>query len=1373
MSNPWQKQGVSIIPSDLGKMLPIVGQRDLFKDLSDFRDSCFSEDPTDRLAGFFVIHGGWGVGKSRIGHELCLEAVSEDVEWIVEGEADRIFKSSFQDGVLPLFVRYSQVSEGENSEDLNRENWIPTVTVEALTRLVNHTDKDGKGSFERNQERILTHTIQALKPKGWDAIRGDLAEALKDPDVGAATHKAIEILKTKGIKSLWIIVDEIEDITDVDTDGLASSERKSVDQALIGVIPRVAKNEEERMAFPQLNFVLLCSLAVGDLIREVGAIKRRTTRYELRTNAFTDVEQFFAFLENNRPSVWEQIKDYPPALKEAAFFAANRNFGWFNLIMHHAHENRQGVKAAFEMIRRFSETKHGEDIFDSEAIGSYHIDQDDDKGLIEQFMYGLLPRRVGEGISEPDAERLLNRRDAAESSLFTKVIETKSPEPHRITAQFVKSGFRTEPGSILVLPGESRFDLKVVMDSLRSYSNVSLGKDRREHLLIPPQLSEFNAQLRSLSPYADKVEYFAEILHGLLTDPDLLVEEDGKPTTYLAPAFTFLSGFHRLNRVKSADEGYLTESSKNTKLEEQFRAVQKAPADWAQALLKGTANAIERDRAPVLVGTVPGCQLPALTFQSELENFNLGPDGSSVILYGAKAKFEDIEGDLNKIASKCPGHPVLLILEEEDEREKELRDRLPRNVQKMAPRVIILNLSKFLSGTLVRLGMLGDAFDVNDLKTSQFNAAIERAREVLKDAADQWRNGENGLEKQGLVLAPVFYGARVSDEQLEAFAKGYAAMLGGMSYHDVSQTGSGVLNEKERIEFTKLAERQFDPNVKFKDQPLLRLIAKPEAEEIAEVPRALLSLIGHSKIGKRPATIEKEFFFDLPDPKTGVSVKRKDVVYQTVRILVHLGLVEEEEGDQIRQASVSSLKKRIEAAQNWLDGRFETAANKIKAIHQDEGDRLINAKGKEAKQALKEAEKRVEKLSLDFIGKPWKELNREIDGDTKFYEFNLTESLKLITRIRTVLSGIYDSEKERGFAYSPEVLPEFQAEKGGASYPLWKRLKILEGFYKEIGDRRRDLQQRIEEVREDIDKRAPRLENGEKSFPTQALSLPLDLMKAELGFDADHPNKTIAIGSSTLGAKSLGFKLYDEKYEEARERIEHLEAELTQPGKLVSNFIEALNRWENLKKESGRLRSSMERVTAFFSDAPDNVKAEANLSALTQKWDDLDDGVNRGGICQNVDEADAAGARAEELIPILEEDLNQLNNIPDEIGTKVSELETNVNSSLEIEFQREHADLIRAAANLRSLADAEGISWPREAENTYGATKVKFEALVESLQKEGETFFADTAGTTFEDYQQLLKMQVQGKTIDWNSDEYRTHMNNLMDKKLLKLLLVT
>ncbi|MCB1064809.1 MAG: hypothetical protein KDN20_18055, partial [Verrucomicrobiae bacterium] len=270
--NPWQPEGVSILPKNLDDLLPIVGQRHLFNELCSFRDACLKES-ANPLSGFFLIHGGWGVGKSRVGHEICLEAFSEEVEWIVDGERERVLDAHLEQGILPLFTRYIQVTRGKHGDDLSADTWIPAVTLEALSRLVNHSDS-GKGSLKKNQDRLIQHTLNALKPKGWDSIKGDLAKALEDPDIERAARTALDILKTKGIKSLWIVVDEIEDITDVNQDGLTSDEREPIDQALLAVIPRVIKAEEGRQEFPEINFILLCSHAVGDQLKQVRAIER-------------------------------------------------------------------------------------------------------------------------------------------------------------------------------------------------------------------------------------------------------------------------------------------------------------------------------------------------------------------------------------------------------------------------------------------------------------------------------------------------------------------------------------------------------------------------------------------------------------------------------------------------------------------------------------------------------------------------------------------------------------------------------------------------------------------------------------------------------------------------------------------------------------------------------------------------------------------------------------------------------------------------------------------------------------------------------------------------------------------------------------------
>ena len=1372
--NPWQQQGVSILPKNLKDLLPLVGQKSLFDDLQRFKKSCLAESSSEKLSGFFVLHGGWGVGKSRVGHELCLEAVSDQVDWIVDTKPQRILESGLADGILPLFTRYIHVTNGPLGDQLNAENWIPMVAVEALSALLKSDGGNGGGDLKRNQDQLIKYTIQALKPKGWDKHKVALAQALESSNLDQAAKQAIEVLGKMGIKSLWVVVDEIEDITDVDRDGLKTDERKPIKQELLTVIPRVIKAEENRMQYPEINFVLLCSLAVGDLLKQVRAIERRTQRHELRTNAFTDVEAFFDYLEEHRKPVWDAIKNYPPGLKEAAFFAANRNFGWFNVIMYDVHNNNPGQSVpVHELVRRFAATGQGQDVvFDSALIGEFHLQQDADQVLVEEFMYGLLPKALGVEIDESKALRLLGKRDTGDKAFFTRVLEINPPEAHRITSQFTRSGFENEREAIMVLPGESRFDLKLILESLRAYSAIALPVERRDHLLVCETLAEFTAQMKALSPYAEQAEHFSPILHGLLTDAACRVKIDDQPATYIGPSFQFLSRFHRLNRVRVSDEGYLTESGKNTLLQEAFQDLSRDRDRSNLALLAGIANDIEQDEAPVTRQEITGCKLPVIDFKTSLENFNLGHDGQMLLVHGVRAATSDIVETLNHLAGKRAAEPVMLILQDEEERADDLRDHLARVAPKMAPRVIIVSLTAYLAETLTRFGLLGDAFSTADMKTGHFNAGLARARDVLKEAVGNWRKGV--LDQQGLILSPLFYGTKVSEDQIDIFARGYAAMVNGATYQDVCQTGTGPFTEKERDEFKKLVDRQVDPNVSAKKDhgslPQLRLITKPGAEEVAEIPRAIVALIQRcSRAGVALTSLEKDFFFEFPSG-AALNIKRADIIRQSVHLLKCLGLVEQDQ-NTIRQVSKPVLQKQIEGARHWLENRFEQAAGRIRAIHREEGDNLVDVKAKEAKHWLKEAETRLDDLSLDFIGKDWKFLNKE-NGDLPVYDERLRIALGVITQVTSALSKVYDPDRDTAFSYAPEAIHEFQHLQGGPTYPLWKRIKILEGFYKEIDHRRKALLSRIGHLRNEVDSQVPELSDGKKALPTQALTMPLELFGKELDFAADHPNRTITVGGSTLGIKSLGFKLHDKKYVEAIERLDDIEAGLSQPGRIVSNFLVCLETWKSLCDETAKVQAQVAKAQAFYADAPDPIRHKAGIRLLAKELDELDDALNKGGIRQGVDEADAAGAQATELVKVLEQDLNKLSPKPPQILEKALNLMQQVLPVLTERYQQENQDLIRAASSIRRVLGQQIPAWPDQTGETYAATEAKFSTLVTELRSDGEAFFKDLNGTRFDDYVHLLKAQAEKQSIDWQDDTHKVHMNNLQSKKLLELRLV-
>src|SRR6516164_10653512 len=157
--NPWIPQGISIFDPD--SMLPIVGQKELFRYLLTFKQEILA--PSKVLTGFFGLAGGWGVGKSRVGHEVCLEAINPDAEWIVERRGQRLLAPGLQEGILPLFLRYSHVTDDEQlKRQLSYDTWIPVCAHRALQFLVEPLATRSGSISQRNQSRITEGLITLL-----------------------------------------------------------------------------------------------------------------------------------------------------------------------------------------------------------------------------------------------------------------------------------------------------------------------------------------------------------------------------------------------------------------------------------------------------------------------------------------------------------------------------------------------------------------------------------------------------------------------------------------------------------------------------------------------------------------------------------------------------------------------------------------------------------------------------------------------------------------------------------------------------------------------------------------------------------------------------------------------------------------------------------------------------------------------------------------------------------------------------------------------------------------------------------------------------------------------------------------------------------
>lgn len=1378
-NNPWQREGVSILPEKLSELMPIVGQERLFNRLCTFRDEMTGQD----LAGFFLVIGGWGVGKSRVGHEICLEAFSDNVNWVIAGEQKRVLEAGLQQGILPIFLRYVQVAKGPLGNELEADSWIPRVIVEGLSRLCELREKPKGKELGRNQDRIQKLAREALKPKGWDRELPALQQALQNRDVTAAARNAIDILKRLGIERLWMVVDEIEDITDVERDGLPSNEREGIDQALLTVVPRVIKDEQARQDFPEANFLLLCSLAVGDLLRQIRAIERRTGWHELTTNNFTDVEAFFRYLASRNNEVSRLIAQYPEGLKEAAFFAANRNFGWFNVIMHHAHNNfREGAVDTPELLRSFAEsaTKGGRgSVFDLDAIQEYRLPMDQDHQEAVRSIFGMLPREVGAAKDVPEelAARLLEKRDHGSGRLiFTRVMEIKPPAKHRIMSHLVACGFSISSGTELVLPGEARFNLSDVLDSLEGYS-IGLPADRREahHLLICEEEGEFVQQVAGLSPYAEAAREFAPYLFGLLTNPDYRVrQDDGGERWFVAPAFSFLLNFNRLNKVKQEDQGYLRDSAANSRLEERCREVQRNQQERMKTLLQGIANCWEGDKGVVDAAAVADLGIPALRWKVSQSPLNLGPDGEATVIYGSAASDLDLEHALKRLAQRS-AEPVLLILEDEDQRLAELRGWVERVAPRIAPFVAIHNLARVTATDhLVRLGLLGDAYKESDLRTSHFHAVVGRAREHLKRTLESWV--DEILSARGLLMKPLFYAARIGDDELEAFARGYAAMLAGQRYHDIAQSATGVFDDDgQRDNFKKMVERNVEPPTKLASAPLERLIEVVSGEYRAAVPRVLLSVLQHcGPAGARTKDLEQRFLFDIRDEHGREVAKVKDVVKHVTALLLNLGMLRQD-GDKLCCVSVHELEKHVTSAESWLDGSYEQQAQSIRAIHEATGDDLLHVRAKDARNRLKQAGKKLQGLNLDFIAKSWPELNKDTADDMPLYEQRLRIAAAVVREVRAHVAWVYDPDGLRAFRYSVEALRYFDSHGKSPAFPLWQRLAVLAGFYADLEKQRKDLLNAMDKVLAEVDQRVPELKTGPdagmKAFPTQALELPVNLRRQELGFTAANPERTVAAGSTTLGVEALGYKLASGNYLDAMERLQAIRAELEDPGKLISAFRLALEKWEGLCGTARELKQRFAAVDAFFADAPDEVRNEIGLDALQNEVNNFYTTVLEGGVREGTDNRETAGWRAHQLIEGLSEDLAKLHAMPQQLQEAMDALLPNVLRSLQTRYQQDQGGVLSAITRINAVQGRDAPFWPQKLEATYGVSRAAFDGLVDTMQREGQRCFKDGGDTTFEVFVRYCEQDMKGKPIDWDAPENQRHVQALRERKLLQLRL--
>ena len=381
----------------------------------------------------------------------------------------------------------------------------------------------------------------------------------------------------------------------------------------------------------------------------------------------------------------------------------------------------------------------------------------------------------------------------------------------------------------------------------------------------------------------------------------------------------------------------------------------------------------------------------------------------------------------------------------------------------------------------------------------------------------------------------------------------------------------------------------------------------------------------------------------------------------------------------------------------------------------------------------------------------------------------------MIADVRSSIDDVFDAAANRGFSYTSDVLPEYESQGSSDSFALWKRVAILRGFYSELRERRQVLERRIQEIRTDVDERVPEV-SGVRIFPIQALTLPLDFYRKEINFPSDRPNQTIQIGSTALGVQTVGFKLSSGKYRDALDRLNQVQSELNDPGKLVSVFFEALREWESLRKDTVVLSGRLAATLQFFSDADANTKSRFRLPDLEARMAELRGIADEGIMREKTDNREIAGVSAFELAAKLAADVQEVRALPIELRSLLDGVDNSVIVRLQEDCLEKHGGLLKAIQKIRAVELKDPVTLPQKRSTTWGVTVKLFDDVIAQAREEGEAYLPSNGSTTFQDFIMLCEQQdrlsKENRELDWAASPYKEHVPVLMDKKLLRLKLI-
>ncbi len=1344
----WAPFGTSDFPLNQ----PMVGQKEFYAIFKGFTKTMKSAG----MATIFPLISKWGVGKSRIGFELISEPLGMDKGWIINEDGEqkevRIFKPNFEDKVLPLYIRYSQMCH----EDLIGDNWVAYGVYTAPHVL----SKESDGSI---QGKIMECIQDALSPMGFDRnILGDLLQVnsvnldelvISKERLDELTRKGIEYIKKFGTEHFLIVCDELETAGEIAKYGIEKDKElvSKIDGEAIQVITSAIKHEDPRKKYPEISFLLLCSTAIGDSIQGIGALDRRTEMYEMLQNSFADISDFIDYLNKKG-----MIPEYPKGLVETAYTIAGGNFGWFNVIMHNADQNmendtiRKDVGYIFENILN-SSNRFKESLIDKPAFDYIQCD-DRFRQTIKHALLKQIPQRKNNYTAE-EIKAMMNSKAEDGEKLFKEFYCVKLGKDD-LAVYLNSQGYKRETGDTFVNNFGSSFDLGILLRSLKTFSlNV-----KENEYIIGKEEETFLDQVRMLYPKAD-IEEAARYIYAYILEK--LEKEDIREAEYIGPNFAYLSRLDKRYRVEKDDFGFVPDTEKNKEIEELIKERSKNRKEEVRRVLSGACRALEINYPEENFYTVNGAEC----VRTKVEGgpyLDVHEDRIVDIIWG---KDEDRLKDalLDSRLLKEGVHPVIVI--SDSVISAEYTDKFVKEkYEGIGKCLIFVNITRLQKDILEVMSIDKDILDIRENRnviTSTFRDRIRKIRDHFNLKAREWFEK---LDEEGWILRPIIY-KKHDEKQIVLLSKAYKRMLiHNLDFEELGSKKDVRLSDAEYTELKNVLKStaigRMNEGKGYKETGLF--FHENENRYSINIPACMnriLKFNGNSN--KSMADYGNKFFFSLIH-----EVKPKRTLEQWIEFMMGLNLLLKTKDGFIERISNYELDGRYSVVKKWLEDDCKKEIDSMKkVINGPYLDVLEKNQVPYYKVQLQEAEKIKDSINVDKLS----------EKDDKNME-NFRDVISKIEKFLGICYQVYDSDGWNNIkTYNPNIIKDIKIDD--KDKPLWFRVRHIRLFIDYINTLKDPAVKSITDKIAEIKKNC---EYGGFMLPISPITNILQKYCNELENSTDYEKMTIS-GTGTMVSyiNTLAYKLKDGDFSGAYKRIEDiLDACGLEP--IENNEL----KWANDRGIIGEYKAIYKNFTSiidcykklseskrgvdYFSDAPEKLKNHPEVKNLSNCIREIELFVN-GGLEQEIEDNESVMlSKPDDFLALLKksvEDMQQYVGLIEGYRTNVMNLARTKKNEFYDSLVIKTLDKIRRAQGKTPVsAEINMEEYPKEP--TYEATKKAIHDKMSILANEGEAFFKNSPTikkTTFGFFKQVVE-----KDGDINWDDYLEEKRELESVKLIR-----